>query len=404
MWALLGGLTVGQTDFGSVEVLNGGDLYVSQDVHITNGELRVDGRHPTGGPSEMDVLGTVFVGGPGSANLLALWNAARGGIEGNLIIGKDGEGAAILWGASITAHPTQLDVVDPAAGLCVIGHTYDGGVSLDDGGLLRCRNIQLGQAGLSGNGSITVDGGFVRALDVLTVGAAGGGSGLIEMKNNALVATNGTYISTIGVVTGTGTLAVGFLGLTNDGTLAPGIHVLYPKAPDASLPSHPQKPAGAVTMEVSGTLTMGPTGRLEIPLTGAGPGQYGSLGVTGAANLDGVLELKFSQGVAPKRGDTFTFVTATGGVSGEFASIEISGLAPGFEYDLTIANGQVTLEALNDGAPVGGQTDFDIYPDTPDGSIDAGDLLRWFERWKGSGNDRSLLFDFARFWMSGSRR
>jgi hypothetical protein len=105
--------SLGKADFGSVEVLNGGSLYVSQDVHIKNGELRVDGRHPTGGPSQFDVLGDVFVGGPGNANLLALWNAARGGIEGDLIIGKDGEGAAILWGAANTAHPTQLDVVRP---------------------------------------------------------------------------------------------------------------------------------------------------------------------------------------------------------------------------------------------------------------------------------------------------
>jgi T5SS/PEP-CTERM-associated repeat protein len=34
MWALLGNLFIGQSMFGSVEVLNGGDLYVSQDVYI----------------------------------------------------------------------------------------------------------------------------------------------------------------------------------------------------------------------------------------------------------------------------------------------------------------------------------------------------------------------------------
>lgn len=356
MWALLGSLYVGQTEFGSVEVLDGGSLYVSQDVHIKNGELRVDGRHPTGGPSEMDVLRTVWVGGPGSANLLALWNAARGGIEGDLIIGKDGEGAAILWGAANTANPTQLDVVDPAAGLCVIGHTYDGGVSLDDGGLFRCRNIQLGQAGMSGAGSLTVDGGMVRALDVLQVGAVGGGSGLVEMQNNALVATNGTYIAPNGVITGTGTLAVNFLGLQNDGTLAPGINVLYPLASAVSPQSVAQAQAGATTtttLAISGTLTIGPTGRLAIPLIGSGAGQYGSLVVTGTVTLDGVLALDFKNGYAPSQGDTFAFLTATGGISGTFDSVEIGGLEPGFEYEFTIGDGQVKLEALNDGAPLG---------------------------------------------------
>lgn len=351
LWALLGNLVVGQTDFGSVKVLDGGSLYVSQDVHIKDGELRIDGRHPTGAPSEMDVLGTVFVGGPGSANLLALWNAARGGIEGDLIIGRDGEGAAILWGAANTAHPTQLDVVDPAARLCVIGHTYDGAVSLDDGGLFRCRNIQLGQAGMSGDGSILVDGGMVRALDVLRVGAVGGGSGLVEMRNNALVATSGTYIAPNGVITGTGTLAVGFLGLQNDGTLMPGITMLYPSAPAAFPKSTTQVQAAATTptVAISGTLSVGPGGRLEIPLIGRGSGLYGSLGITGTANLDGLLILSFNQGFAPRQGDTFTFLSATGGANGGFDSVQISGLMPGFEYDLSNQNGQLVLEALNDG-------------------------------------------------------
>lgn len=348
LWALLGSLFVGHTDFGSVEVLDGGSLYVGQDVHITNGELQVDGRHPTGGPSEMDVLGTVFVGGPGSANLLALWNAARGGIEGNLIIGQHGEGAAILWGAANTAHPTQLDVVDPLAGLCAIGRQYDGGVSLDDGGLLRCQEIELGgPVGTSGFGTITVDGGMVRALDVLTVGQVGGGSGLVEMLNNALVATNGTYISANGVIAGSGKLAVGFLGLQNDGTLSPDITVMYPIVS----PNMSQIQAATATMTITGDLTSGSSGRLVIPLNGGGAGQYGSLAVDGAAVLDGVLVLDFRNGYAPTQGDTFTFLTATGALTGSFDSVAITGLMPGFEYDLKIVNGQLVLEAINDGVP-----------------------------------------------------
>jgi len=353
MWALLGNLFVGQSAFGSVEVLNGGDLYVSQDVHITNGELRIDGRLPNGDPSDLDVLGSVFVGGAGSANLLALWNAAKGDIEGDLIIGKDGVGAAILWGSAVTANPTQLDVVDPQAGLCAIGREFDGGVSLDDGGLLRCQNIELGgQAGTSGTGSLTVDGGMVRALDVLQVGQVGGGSGQVDMQNNALVATNGTYIAPNGVITGTGTLAVGFLGLQNDGTLAPSINVLYPLASAAASQSTAQAQAETATLAISGTLTIGPSGRVEIPLVGNSAGQYGSLSITGTANLDGVLALDF-QGFAPQQGDTFTFLAATEDISGAFDSVEISGLAPGFEYELSYVDGQLALEALNDGVPLG---------------------------------------------------
>lgn len=354
MWALLGSLFVGQSWFGSVEVLDGGDLYVTQDVYIKNGELNIEGRHANGDPSDLDVLGSVFVGGAGSANLLALRNAAKGDIEGDLIIGKDGPGAAILWGSAVTSDPTWLDVVDPQAGLCVIGWVYDGAISLDDGGLLRCRIMQLGQAGTSGAGFLTVDGGLVRVVDVLTVGQVGGGAGQVEMKNNGLVATSGTYITANGIISGTGTLAVGFLGLQNDGTLAPGINVLYPLARAGSSQTGTGTQDGAATLAITGTLTIGPAGRLEIPLTGRSAGRYGRLAVTGAATLDGVLALNFTQGYAPRRTDTFTFLKATGGVSGTFDSVEISGLAPGFQYRLTYTNGQLALEALNDGVPTSG--------------------------------------------------
>lgn len=354
MWALLGNLFVGQSWFGFVEVENGADLVVNQNVYIKNGSLEIKGRHPNSDPSDLNVLGSVFVGGPGSANLLALWNAAKGSIEGDLIIGKDGVGAMGLWGSAVTAYPTMLEVVDPQAGLCVIGQAYNGDVSLDDGGFLRCRNIQLGQPGMSGAGTLLVDGGIVRAVDVLTVGQTGGGSGVVEMRNNALVAANGVYITPNGVITGTGKLSLGFLGLQNDGTLAPSIKVAPSPAPVVSGESiaRPQDVTGTLT--VSGTLTMGPTGRVEIPVIGKNAGQYGSLAVTDAATLDGILALRFSQGFAPKQGDTFTFLDVGGAVTGAFDNVEITGLEPGFEYKLDVIGGQVALEALNDGVPSGG--------------------------------------------------
>ncbi len=75
-----------------------------------------------------------------------------------------------------------------------------------------------------------------------------------------MVATNRTYISPNGVITGTGTLAVNFLGLQNDGTLAPGINVLYPFA----LGGTNQTQDAAATMSISGTLTLGSTDELAV--------------------------------------------------------------------------------------------------------------------------------------------
>jgi hypothetical protein len=247
---------------------------------------------------------------------------------------------------------TSLYVIDPLAGLCAIGREFNGYVTMDASSLLQCRDIQLGgQAGASGTGFVTVEGGIMRALESLRVGQAGGGAGRLEMVE-ALVATEGTYIAPNGVIAGTGKLVVGSLGLIIEGIMSPGINVQYPLASAAAHESTAQTQDGTETLAITGTLTIGPTGRLAIPVTGSSPGQYGSLAVTGGANLGGVLALDFRDGYAPRRGDTFTFLTATGGISGTFASVAINGLPPGFEYKLTTAGGQLKLEALNDGAPL----------------------------------------------------
>jgi hypothetical protein len=144
-------------------------------------------------------------------------------------------------------------------------------------------------------------------------GAAGRGSRRRQRRggheNNAVVMTEGTYIAPNGVITGTGTLAVNFLGLQNDGTLAPGITVNTALASTGSQESIARAQDVAGTLTVTGTLTMGPTGRVEIPVIGKNAGQYGSLSITGTAQLDGVLALDFGNSYAPHQGDTFTLLT-----------------------------------------------------------------------------------------------
>jgi probable HAF family extracellular repeat protein/T5SS/PEP-CTERM-associated repeat protein len=364
-WGIQGDLTIGNSLIAFVEVLNGADLYVGQDVLIKNGELNVDGRLPSGDPSDLDVLGSVFVGGPGSENVLALGNAARGGIDGDLIIGKDGAGTVTLLGHAILAHPTQLDIVDPQAGLCEIGREFAGDVRLDDGGLFRCRNIHLGRAGTGGPGFLEVDGGMVRALDVLQVGQMGGGAGLIDMANNALVATNGTYIAPNGKISGAGTLAVNFLGLINDGTLDPAVNVLYPIV----LPGVPRS-AGRVqrdtattavvraglgaralatapgTIVVDGDFTQGAAGTLVIEVGGTASGAFDVLDVRGAVRLGGTLVLRFLDGYLPQPEDAFSFLPGTK-FKGAFDAVQVEGVGPGFDFALAPAGGRFTLTALS---------------------------------------------------------
>jgi hypothetical protein len=45
-------------------------------------------------------------------------------------------------------------------------------------------------------------------------------------------------------------------------------------------------------------------------------------------------------------------------------------------------------------------TSYDIRPNPPDGQVDARDLLGWLGALRDSNSDRTLLFDFARFWKT----
>jgi hypothetical protein len=54
----------------------------------------------------------------------------------------------------------------------------------------------------------------------------------------------------------------------------------------------------------------------------AGTGEFGSLSLVDAANLDGTLNVAFINGFVPTFGETFDFLTADGGVNGQFAEVD----------------------------------------------------------------------------------
>jgi hypothetical protein len=75
---------------------------------------------------------------------------------------------------------------------------------------------------------------------------------------------------------------------------------------------------------------------------------YDQLLITGTVEFKGELQLNFGEGFAPLTGDVFTFIQADS-ATGNFDDVTITGLAEGFEYELTLSNGAATLTALNDG-------------------------------------------------------
>ena len=63
------------------------------------------------------------------------------------------------------------------------------------------------------------------------------------------------------------------------------------------------------------------------------------------------LVVHFGNGYAPRGGDTLSFISTGEGMAGAFSEVSLTGLAPGFEYELISTDGVLTMTALNDAQP-----------------------------------------------------
>ncbi len=81
------------------------------------------------------------------------------------------------------------------------------------------------------------------------------------------------------------------------------------------------------TLTINGNYTQTASGTLRIEVAGASPGQYDVLAVNGRANLGGRLQVIRVGGARLQLGDRIAFLTANGGVSGTFDTVENDFLA-----------------------------------------------------------------------------
>ena len=200
--------------------------------------------------------------------------------------------------------------------------------------------------------ALTAKGGLCIGGDLfgLCGAARSGAQGTLELLNSASVAAGrGTLVGPGGKIIGSSDLAAEGLGVhvANGGVIAPGVLVLSPQSA-SRLATATGAPG---TLTIHGSLTMSETARLELDLFGPAAAQQDRLVVTGTVALDGVLALNFTNGYAPRQGDVLTFVTVGGAATGRFANVTITGLEPGFQFEMDVTNGAVTLTALNDGVP-----------------------------------------------------
>jgi T5SS/PEP-CTERM-associated repeat protein len=124
--------------------------------------------------------------------------------------------------------------------------------------------------------------------------------------------------------------------------------------------------AGAISIGPLNSVTVGsnlkvwPGGTLALA-------QGGTLDISGAANLGGDLKFSLSATPDPHAGDSFQILSATGGVSGTFASTMLPTLDPGLSWKVVYSSTNVSLTVVS-----GLAGDFNS-----NGVVDAADYVAW---------------------------
>jgi fibronectin-binding autotransporter adhesin len=349
---------------GGTETLTGVSTYTGGTL-VSNGRLIINGDAALGGASggltlsnaTLENVGTVdtartitLIGNNALSTDSGAVFTQSGQISGSGQLTKVGDGTLILaadnraWGqqGSNTSGGLTID-----SGLVEVENPYGLGfglITVNGGVISTTVNILTGQTILiSGATALNVDAGTTTTLTgtVETTGTSscfaktGGGtlvmSGTVNLANGTCVeqgqlSANGSINSIVTVSAGATLRGIGTVAgaVMVQGTLAPG------NSPGTLTV------AGAVTMEPGSSYQEDINGTA----TGAGPGNYSRLLVTGAANQfiagGAILNVNLLNitGTAaytafqPALGDSFRIVTADGGIIGRFAAFtEPDGLA-----------------------------------------------------------------------------
>jgi autotransporter-associated beta strand protein len=309
---------------GAATVESGGSVALNVDVQMNKGfSLTGDGM---------------------GAGALAIGPGARAALLGEISLGgaaavKVGDGGeATVYGEVSAPDGNRLTLdVAPGAAVHLAGNT-----SLGDGGLAK-----------RGDGTADVTGGYSSTgiTDVqagrLHIVASSTLSGQFSVQQGAVLQIDGGHpFEASGILAGDGTVIGNF---TFPGTIAP------------------QQSLTALTVE--GDVSLESPAVVKIDLGGSVLGEFDRLVVTGALELDGLLEVSLIDGFVPAPGDVFDLLSA-GELIKQFDAAVLPALAGGMDWSLEYSDTSVMLSVTS--SPILQPADFN-----EDGGVNGGDLDAW---------------------------
>jgi T5SS/PEP-CTERM-associated repeat protein len=96
-------------------------------------------------------------------------------------------------------------------------------------------------------------------------------------------------------------------------------------------------------------ITLMAGGVLTLDIAGEGSASVSQLDISGSGLFDGLIVYDFIDGFAPQAGETFDVINTSGSLNISGATIQIDGLAPGFNYSESYVNHELILTAINNG-------------------------------------------------------
>ena len=128
-------------------------------------------------------------------------------------------------------------------------------------------------------------------------------------------------------------------------------------------------------------------------MTGTGLNQFDRLVINGAVQLAGRLDIDIDGGFVPVAGQTFDIITATGGVTGLFTTVTLSGMPAGLGFAVTYPTNAVRLTVVN-------ATPYELWINTFGSLTNPADKLPAANP---DGDDLNNLAEFATRWESNER-
>ena len=261
-------------DLGAITTLAGGSLSSSSSISLGNAE---------------SIIGDGSVAGrfSGEAGSLIL-------ATGNMTIGNASSVAGFLTRGELDAGTSAVTLLD--ANQAVLGSLTTLGNTTTDGTVIAANGalIDFGN-NLVGYGTLNTPNLAAKATTI---------NGNVEETSLTQPITLAGYVKGVGSLN----------NVSVTGTYSPGF-----------------SPA-AVTL---GSVSYGPTSITVVELGGTVPGtQHDQLNHIGSALLGGTLDLELINGYQPVFGDSFTIFTATAGISGTFASVQLPPISGGLEWSI----------------------------------------------------------------------